>query len=191
MSQYYVKKRSMHSFIDWVTYAHDRAVLHYSGAVEVLNCSNLSDDDKKSLMNERDRATKYLREYDEFIGELNNVELLVLKHIVKYNNRIKGMSQDRYSKIKMDIYFKWCRKFMPFDLVYVHEIDSLKLALELKRGREEASFSRKSVAGFLVISESSMKMYEIGERTPKLNVLYALCELYGVDLNQVIKNSLK
>jgi len=42
-----------------------------------------------------------------------------------------------------------------------------------------------------VISESSMKMYEIGERTPKLNVLYALCELYGVDINQILKNALK
>ena len=190
MSQYYVKKRSMHSFIDWVTCAHNRAELHFNEATEILNGVTISIVDRNSLLNERERAKRYLDEYDKFISELNDVELLVLKHIIKYDNKIKGMVQERYGKIKMNIYVKWCRKFMPSDLIFVHELDKGKLCKMLRSGREEAGFSRKSVADFLVISESSLKMYELGERMPKINVLYALCELYGLDCQNLIKNSL-
>lgn len=190
MSQYYVKKRSTHSFIDWMTYAHDRAELHYTEAVEVLNAVSLSDDDIRSLVNERDRARKFLDEYNEFKNNLNDVELMVLKHIIKFDNRIKGMNQERYGRIKMGIYVKWCRKFMPSDLIFVHDFNCNALATVLREGRKNVGFTRKSVAEFLVISESSLKMYEIGARTPKINILYALSELYGLDIGQIIKNSL-
>lgn len=190
MSQYYVKKKSMHSFIDWMSYAHDRAELHYSEAVQVLRAGNLSEEDVKSLINERDRAKKFLDEYNEFKNNLNDVELIVLKHIIKYDNKIKGMSQERYGKIKMEIYVKWCRKFMPSDLIFIHELDRHKLSVVLKESRLNAGFSRKSVADFLIISESTMKMYELGERIPKINILYALCELYSLKIDEVIKDSL-
>ena len=190
MAQYYVKKRAIHSYIQWATYSHDYAELHFTEAETILGMPEYAGECRDRLIEERGRAKKFLDEYDEFMAGLNEVELLVFKHIIKYDNTIKGMDFDRYKKIKLDLYKRWCRKFMPSELVYVHELDAKKLGSFLREARINSGFTRKSVANFLVISESAMKMYEIGERLPKLNVLYALCELYQMNFQETVEKTL-
>lgn len=191
MPKFYIKKKSMHIFIDWLTYAHERALFKYKEDIEILNYNHLSDESRNTIKIEKERLEKSIREYDIFIKELNDLELLVIKHIIKFDNKIKGLDQERYNKIKLDIYIKWCRKFFPSELVYIHELDKNELGIQLKNSRENQQFSLKSVADFLLISESSMKMYETGERTPKINVLFALCELYEIDIKILLEKILK
>ena len=42
----------------------------------------------------------------------------------------------------------------------------------------------------MCIKPSVHRNYEIGRRTPKINILYALCELYGIKIEKIIKESL-
>ena len=76
------------------------------------------------------------------------------------------------------------------NLIYIHELDTAKLGKILKDKRIEKYYSVNSVTDFLGISSDVLRNYETGRRTPRINVLYALCELYELKIEDVIKEVL-
>lgn len=57
----------MHIFIDWLTYAHERALFKYKEDIEILNYNHLSDESRNTIKIEKERLEKSIREYDIFI----------------------------------------------------------------------------------------------------------------------------
>lgn len=191
MSQYFIKKRKWGSFVSWVDDGKFYAECHLNSAVEVLtNYSGLSFKDALTLEQEKQNALKFLEEYNEFLSELNDVEKEVLNKI-KSHVPLQGMSDDRFREIKQNLYLKWCRKYMPHEIVYIHEIDMDKFAKEIKQARLDKHYSRRHVAEFLLISDTTIRSYETGRRLPRLNILYALMELYEVKTDDFIQKTFK
>lgn len=187
MSQYYIKKRKLSSFIDWIENGKYYADVHLDSSVTVLTSyEGLSFADALTLEKEKQKALKFLEEFNEYMNELNDVEKVVANHI-RRNVPLTGMSDKRYQEIRNNIYIKWCRKFMPSELIYVHEIDMDKFAYEIRKARLDKRYTIKSVAEFLLISESTIRSYETGRRLPRLNILFALLEIYEHDFNNFIK----
>ncbi|MDD4157640.1 MAG: helix-turn-helix transcriptional regulator [Candidatus Izemoplasmatales bacterium] len=190
MSQYYIKKRKLSSFIDWIENGKYYADVHLDSSVTVLTSyEGLSFADASTLEKEKQKALKFLEEFNEYMNELNDVEKVVANHI-RRNVPLTGMSDKRYQEIRNNIYIKWCRKFMPSELIYVHEIDMDKFAYEIRKARLDKRYTIKSVAEFLLISESTIRSYETGRRLPRLNILFALLEIYEHDFNNFIKLTL-
>jgi len=190
VSQYYIKKRKLASFIDWIENGKYYADVHLDSSVTVLTSyEGLSFADASTLEKEKQKALKFLEEFNEYMNELNDVEKVVANHI-RRNVPLTGMSDKRYQEIRNNIYIKWCRKFMPSELIYVHEIDMDKFAYEIRKARLDKRYTIKSVAEFLLISESTIRSYETGRRLPRLNILFALLEIYEHDFNNFIKLTL-
>lgn len=187
MSQYYIKKRKLASFIDWIENGKYYADVHLDSSVTVLTSyDGLSFADALTLEQEKQNALKFLDEFNEYMNELNDVERVVANHI-RRNVPLTGMNDKRYQEIRNNIYIKWCRKFMPSELIYVHEICMDKFAYEIRKARLDKKYTIKSVAEFLLISESTIRSYETGRRLPRLNILFALLEIYEQDFNNFIK----
>ena len=67
-------------------------------------------------------------------------------------------------------------------------MDKKKLGIFLREARNKKYYSVNLVAEALGLSSSAIRSYEIGRRIPALNILYALCELYELDINKLIKS---
>jgi len=187
VSQYYIKKRKLASFIDWIENGKYYADVHLDSSVTVLTSfEGLSFAEALTLEKEKQNALKFLEEFNEYMNELNDVEKVVANHI-RRNAPLTGMSDKRYQEIRTNIYLKWCKKFMPSELIFVHEIDMDKFAYEIRRVRLAKRYTIKSVAEFLLISESTIRSYETGRRLPRLNILFALLEIYEQNFNNFIK----
>ena len=191
MSQYYIKKRKLASFIDWIENGKYYADAHLDSSVTVLTSNDgLSFADALTLEQEKQNALKFLDEFNEYMNELNDVERVVANHI-RRNVSLTGMSDRIYQEIRTNIYLKWCRKFMPSELIYVHEIDMDKFAYEIRKARLDKRYTIKSVAEFLLISESTIRSYETGRRLPRLNILFALLEIYEISCDDFINKIFK
>ena len=191
MSQYYIKKRKLASFIDWIENGKYYADAHLDSSVTVLTSNDgLSFADALTLEQEKQNALKFLDEFNEYMNELNDVERVVANHI-RRNVSLTGMSDRIYQEIRTNIYLKWCRKFMPSELIYVHEIDMDKFAYEIRKARLDKRYTIKSVAEFLLISESTIRSYETGRRLPRLNILFALLEIYEISCDDFINTIFK
>lgn len=137
-----------------------------------------------------DAANLLIKEYQLFIEELDDVEYKVLMSYVN-DEPLDSMDKSSYESIKVKVFKKWCKNFMVDNLIYIHELDTPKLGKILKDKRIEKYYSVNSVTDFLGISVDALRNYETGRRTPRINVLYALCELYELSVEKVIKESLK
>ena len=143
------------------------------------------------LTKEKEVSQQLLDEYLLFIDELDEVERAVLLAYVYDKPIPPSMNEISYERIKIKVFKKWCFKFMNDNLIYVHELDVVKLGKIIKEAREKKYYSINSVAEFLGLTESSLRNYESGRRTPSINVLYALCELYDIKIVGIIKEVLK
>ena len=81
-------------------------------------------------------------------------------------------------------------KFLNDNLIYIHNLDVKKLGELLREARNKKYLSVNSVSDFLGLTESSIRNYENGRRTPGINVLYALCEIYNIEIMDLLKNVL-
>lgn len=143
-----------------------------------------------ALTKEMNASQQLIDEYSLFIDELDEVEKAVLLSYVYDKPISPSMSEISYERIKIKVFKKWCFKFMNDNLIYVHELDVVRLGMILKEERKKKNYSINSVAEFLGLTESSIRNYESGRRTPCINVLYALCELYDLKIITVIKGCL-
>lgn len=61
-----------------------------------------------------------------------------------------------------------------------------QLGLLLQSYRSNANMSQQDVADRLGITRSAIGHYERGERTVDIQLLYKLCDIYNVDINDVV-----
>ena len=61
-----------------------------------------------------------------------------------------------------------------------------ELAKNMRFIRECRGFSQKEVAEKLNVKRSTYTYYEVGKTKPDLQALIKLCEIYGIELNDLI-----
>lgn len=186
----FLKQRNMYYMKYWCKHVNDADVAAELSRVYLQEDSDTPIEDLAMFFKEMDAANLLIKEYQLFIDELDDVEYKVLMSYVN-DEPLDSMDKGSYESIKVKVFKKWCKKFMVDNLIYIHELDTPKLGKILKDKRIEKYYSVNSVTDFLGISADVLRNYETGRRTPRINVLYALCELYELDIVKVIKASLK
>lgn len=63
-----------------------------------------------------------------------------------------------------------------------------KLGAVLKNIRNERHLSQQEIADRLGVSRSCYTHYETGDRGMDINVLFKLCDIYNVDVNEILKD---
>ncbi len=183
----FLKQRNMYYMKYWCQKVSD-------ADISVFCCNSIIDSedllDKEKLIKEKDASQQLLYEYQLFYNELDEVEKVVLLSYVYDKPIPPSMNAICYENIKVKVYKKWCMKFLSDNLIYIHDLDVKKLGELLREARRKKYLSANNVAEFLGITESSIRNYEIGRRTPGINVLYALCELYEIDIKHIINLSI-
>lgn len=177
MDRLYVKKRSLYSFYHLCTKVIEEAQFRIEMCEDYLSSSSHSEDEEwyiKKVEKEYVEAKKVVEEYDEFLLELNDVEKLIVYSPKAPSTELNGIGLERFKIIRNEVVKKWCKKFLPSGIIYIHEIDKKKFGLKLKEVRMSRGFSAYQVTNLLCISESSLRNYEYGLRLPSINVLYAL-----------------
>ena len=67
------------------------------------------------------------------------------------------------------------------------EIDISKLGKDIKKSREDTGLYRDEAARLLGISPSTLRSYEDGKRIIRIDVIYKMVQLYGIDLEKLLK----
>lgn len=183
----FLKQRNMYYMKYWCQKVSD-------ADISVFCCKSIIDSVdlsvKEKLINEKDVSQQLLYEYQLFFNELDETEKVVLLSYVYDKPIPPSMNSNCYENIKVKVFKKWCMKFMNDNLIYIHNLDTNKLGELLKEARKKKYLSVNSVAEFLGLTDSSIRNYENGRRTPGINVLYALCELYEIDIKHIINLSI-
>ena len=167
----------------------------YDADVSVICCNEYINRDDVTMIEidhyfkELKESQRLLDEYEMFCNELSDIETKVLMAYV-YDKEI-DMDKKSFESIKLNVFQKWCTKFMPGNCIYIHELDTIKLGKALREARLNKTYSASSVCEYLGIKASALRNYESGRRTPRINILYALCELYGIKIEKIIKESIE
>ena len=70
----------------------------------------------------------------------------------------------------------------------MEKIFDKKLGEKIKTIRIEKKLSQQDVADRLSLSRSAIGLYELGKRTIDIETLFKLCDIYNVDVNDVLKD---
>jgi len=66
-----------------------------------------------------------------------------------------------------------------------------KLGAVLKKLWTEKGYTVGGVADQLRINESILRNYELGNRLPRIHILYGLSQIYKLSVDDIIKNTIK
>ena len=189
MANIFLKRRSLYQFIYWCTRTLPEAYFRVEEANEALNNKLALEDDLSITQKRLDEAKKELFNYEIFLAELSDVEKEIIYSPKEPSDKLTGIKKEQFENIRLEVFKKWCIKFLPTNIIYVREIDKKKLGAELKRARVEKGFSAVEVTRYLGISAGALRNYEVGNRIPKMSIMYSLCSIYGEKVDGIIEKS--
>ncbi|OHE45529.1 MAG: hypothetical protein A2102_01575 [Tenericutes bacterium GWF2_38_8] len=88
-----------------------------------------------------------------------------------------------------EIMNNWSQICFPKHKLKLKSIDKLKIGKAIKNQRLLHAMSLKFVADLLQISESTLKSYEIGARLVRLDVIYALSQIFNMTIDDLIQGN--
>lgn len=189
MGNIFLKRRSLYMFYYWCNRTLPEAEFRYQMADAALKNNVIADEDLTKIEKEKNDAFKELLAYKSFLAELTDVEKEIVYSPKEPNNVIAGIRKEQFEEIRLEVFKKWCVKFLPSNIVYIREIDRKKMGASLKEARHGKGYSAIEVCKYLGISTGALKNYEDGNRTPAINVLYTLCNLYEKNLIKLIEDA--
>lgn len=68
------------------------------------------------------------------------------------------------------------------------KVINVKLGEKLKTIRTQKGLSQQDVADRLGLTRSAIGFYETGKRTVDIETLFKICDIYNVDVNEVLKD---
>ena len=191
MNRLYVKKRNLRYFYYWLEHVYQDAEINIECCEYALKheLDKLQPKELLQLNKEIAVSKLILTQYVEIEAQCNAVEKEVLCFPSVPYGLIAGMKVESFERIRLEVFKKWAAIVMPSDVIYVHEIDNFKLGSLLRERRIELNHSSIEISSFIGISNNSFRNYEKGLRTIPLNVLYVLCELYKLDIIEILEKS--
>jgi len=182
MGNIFLKRRSLYMFYYWCNRTLPEAEFRYQMADAALKNNVIADEDLTKIEKEKNDAFKELLAYKSFLAELTDVEKEIVYSPKEPNNAIAGIRKEQFEEIRLEVFKKWCAKFLPSNIVYIREIDRKKMGSSLKEARHRKGYSAIEVCKYLGISTGALRNYENGTRIPSLKVFVALCDLYEKNL---------
>ena len=76
----------------------------------------------------------------------------------------------------------------PNNTVEIETLDRKDIALELRKLRIDRGYNREEVSGLIKIHPVSLKEYEDGKRLVPIDKLYSILQIYGIGLDDFIRN---
>ncbi|MFA5421917.1 MAG: helix-turn-helix transcriptional regulator, partial [Bacilli bacterium] len=174
MGNIFLKRRSLYLFYYWCNRTIPEAEFRYEMADQALKAGKIDEVDISKIEKERDEAYREVFNYKTFLAELSDVEKEIVSSPQEPSNKLVGIKLAQFEDIRLEVFRKWCVKFLPKNIVYIREIDKMKLGKNLKESRLEKGYSAIDVCRYLGISEGALRNYENGNRVPSLSVFYVL-----------------
>jgi len=105
------------------------------------------------------------------------------------------LQQQRYELWSAPVSASWSKKGGPMapssTLAHRHQVSERQAArrrgARLREARQASGYPIDAVALAVGRSFDSMRSYECGRVTPPLDVFYALCQLYGLDVAELLE----
>lgn len=135
---------------------------------------------------EYEDAIKVLNEYKSLLLWLDVEETLIFKSSMEGNGIIVNFNRRKISLIHKNIFNKWQAICFKNKKLRIKKIDDKALGTELRKIRELNFLTVTAVAEALEIAPSTLRNYELGNRTISLNVLYGLSQIYHISLEEFI-----
>ena len=176
-------------FYYWCDRTLPEAEFRYQMADTALKNNAIADEDIRKIEKEKNDAYKELIAYKTFLAELTDVEKEIVHSPREANNTIAGIRKEQFEEIRLEVFKKWCAKCLPSNIIYIREIDRKKMGACLKEARLEKGYSAIEVCKYLGISTGALINYENGIRIPRINAFYSLCNIYEIDIREVIEKS--
>jgi DNA-binding XRE family transcriptional regulator len=189
MGNIFLKRRSLYMFYYWCNRTLPEAEFRYQMADAALKNNVIADEDLTKIEKEKNDAFKELLAYKSFLAELTDVEKEIVYSPKEPNNAIAGIRKEQFEEIRLEVFKKWCVKFLPSNIVYIREIDRKKMGAILKEARHGKGYSAVEVGRYLGISSGALRNYESGARLPGVSVLYALCKIFGIDILKLVERT--
>ncbi|HHT38499.1 MAG TPA: helix-turn-helix transcriptional regulator [Mollicutes bacterium] len=136
-------------------------------------------------------AKNILNQYESLKLSLTKIEIRVLEEYLVGLDKITDMDNTYLNKTVEMIYRKWILICFPDENIYRKKITPKKLGKILRQLRLNKGYSVVSVADQLKINESTLRNYELGNRLPRIDILYALAEIYKSSIDEIIKKVIK
>lgn len=140
----------------------------------------------KEKQKEYEESLKVLNEYNSLLLRLDEEETIIFKRTIVRNERINNIKDSKVSLIRKNIFEKWQAICFKKEKPRIKRIDSKALGTKLKEIRNKNFLTVTAVANALKIAPSTLRNYELGNRTITLNTLYGLSQIYGVSVETLI-----
>lgn len=189
MGNIFLKRRSLYMFYYWCNRTLPEAEFRCQMADDALKNNVIEEKDIPKIEKEKIESYKELFAYKIFLAELNDVEKEIVHSPKEPSNKLAGIKQAQFENIRLEVFRKWCIRFLPENIVYVRELDVQKFGAKLKEVRLEKGYNAVEVCRYLGISEGALRNYESGLRLPKVSILFAICQVYGLSIEGVINDS--
>jgi|SRR5690554_815455 len=177
-------RKNWTSFNNWYKHYIKKAKkINYAHEVAAPN-AHLFHEYRKEEMEE---AKIILNQLESLNLILTKVEHKVFNECLINKKRIKDMSPSYLTQTIDSIYKKWILICFPDEEVYVKKITPKKLGKVLKEIRLNIGYSVGAVCDQLKINESTLRNYELGNRLPRIDILYGLAEVYKTTIDEIIK----
>lgn len=185
MGNIFLKRRSLYMFYYWCNRTLPEAEFRYQMADAALKNKVIEEKDIPKIEKEKNDAYKELIAYKTFLAELTDVEKEIVHSPREPNNAMAGIRKEQFEEIRLEVFKKWCAKFLPANIIYIREIDRKKTGEFLKEARLEKGYSAIEVCKYLGISTGALRNYESGKRIAAVNVLFCLCSIYEIQIESL------
>ncbi|MFA7059176.1 MAG: helix-turn-helix transcriptional regulator [Bacilli bacterium] len=141
----------------------------------------------KEKQKEYEDAVRVLYEYNSLLLWLDEEETDIFQRAIVKNKIISDIKGSRVFLLIENVFKKWQTICFKNKKTRIKRIDNKAIGRKLKDIRNENFLTVTAVADALKIAPSTLRNYELGNRTISLNALYGLSQIYGVSIEQVMR----
>lgn len=129
-------------------------------------------------------ANMIYQQYKIYLSSLSENERNIIKSITSTKKDSAYNGRFFYTQ---DMLNNWKEIVLDTNHFKLLEIDISKLGKDIKKSREDTGLYRDEAARLLGISPSTLRSYEDGKRIIRIDVIYKMVQLYGIDLEKLLK----
>jgi DNA-binding XRE family transcriptional regulator len=132
-------------------------------------------------------AKEIIQQYEILKCSLTEEQRQLLEEVL-INNEYFEYNITTFNNID-EIMRNWSRICFPNHKLKLKSIDKNEIGKAIKHQRLYHGMSLKFVADLLQISETTLKSYEIGARLVRLDVIYALSQIFNMTIDDLIQEN--
>ena len=128
-------------------------------------------------------AHNIIRQYEVIVAALPEEAVDYFERYLIGSNYREWKRHDPWIK---EIFSVWLEVCFPENRPQIQSLDPITFGKTLKQYRERNGYTVSKVAELLEISQTTLRAYESGKSFMKVNMLYKISQLYGVNLDEIL-----